>query len=144
MESPVAKTIVTQAISAEAISAEATLVEGRSSIKVARPEARTRARADENVAATRVAAKPASTSKSAAMPAGRASPAAAHLRRGQQRRREQEDRHNDDRRRMNKAMHNKIISLRGNGCISRAVDIRAYCSMLPLTCSSRILPRFDR
>jgi hypothetical protein len=113
MESPVTKTIVTKTvvtISVEAISAEARLVERRSSIEAACP-ARTRTHATESVATTHVAAKPASTSESAAVSAGSASPAAAHLCRGWQRRRDQVDRHNDDRRRMKKAMHNKIISL---------------------------------
>jgi hypothetical protein len=107
MESPVAKPIVTKAISAEAISAEATLVEGRSSIEVARPEARTRAHSSaESVPTTHVAASTASTSESAAVSAGSASPAAAHLRRGRPRRREQENCRNEDRRDGKKATHN--------------------------------------
>jgi len=105
MEAPIAKAIMTEAISAETISAEGRLMDPRSSIEAACPEARTGVHAAESVTATHVASKPASTRKSA-MPSGSAPRTNVHLRRGRHWRSEEEDCRNDDRRSGNKATHN--------------------------------------
>ncbi len=98
----------TEAISAKAVFPEARLAEGIPSIETACPEARPGAHAAESVAATHVAAKPASPSESAMA-------TTAHLRRGRHRRSEQEDCRNDDRRNGRKATHKYIINLTATG-----------------------------